>query len=82
MFLRHTWTKKNIRMVLGVIMSAGFVDFAFTVYFLSEVSIRLGTVYMAGIVFFSFNYLYMPCVMLIIVCYLLLTRVWRYDEKH
>jgi len=75
-------TKKQIRMVLGVLMSVAFVDLALTLYFLIEVSLRLGTVEFAGIVFFAYNYFYVPQVFLIILCYLLLTRVWRYDEKH
>ncbi len=75
-------TKKQIRLILGILMSFTFFDFALTIYFLAEVSIRLGSLYMAGIVFFAYNYFYLPQIFLIIVCYLLLTRVWRYDEKH
>jgi hypothetical protein len=75
-------TKKGIRLILGVLMSVSFVNLALTLYFLAMVSIRIGSLPMAGLVFFGYNYLYIPCVFLIIVCYLLLTRVWKFDENH
>jgi hypothetical protein len=75
-------SKKGIRLILGILMMVCFIDLSMTLYFLISVSMRLGTLWLAGVVFFSFSYLYMPCVMLIIVCYLLLTRVWKYDDKH
>lgn len=75
-------SKKSIRMMLGILMMVCFVDLSLTLYFLVSVSMLLGTLWLAGVVFFAYSYLYMPCVMLIIVCYLLLTRVWKYDEKH
>ena len=77
--LGHVLDKKDIRLILGVLMSVSFVNLALTLYFLCEVSIRLGSWYLAGVVFVSFNYLYLPCVFLIIMCYLLLTNVWRFD---
>ena len=75
-------SKKGIRLILGIMMMVCFVDLSLTLYFLISVSMLLGSFYMAGVVFFAYTYLYMPCVMLIIVCYLLLTRVWKYDDKH
>jgi len=78
----HVLDKKGIRLILGVLMSVSFFDLALILYFLISVGVRLGSLYMTGVVFFAFNYLYTPCVFLIIVCYLLLTRVWKYDEKN
>ena len=74
--------KKGIRLILGILMMVCFVDLSLTLYFLVSVSMRLGTLWFAGVVFFAYSYFYMPCIMLIIVCYLLLTRVWKYDDKH
>jgi hypothetical protein len=73
-------SKKSIRMILGIMMMTTFVDLALTLYFLFVVSVKLGSLSTGVLVFFSMNYLWIPQVSLIIVCYLLLTRVWRFDS--
>lgn len=73
-------SKKNIRMLLGVLMVTTFVDLALTIYFLLVVSIKLGSFSTGVMVFLSMNYLWIPQVMLILVCYVLLTRVWKYSS--
>lgn len=79
--MKIVWSRKSIRMVLGILMMVSFVDLALTLDFLVSVCVRLGSLYLAGLVFVAFGYLYAPCVMLIVVCYVLLTRVFKYEEK-
>jgi hypothetical protein len=66
-------------MLLGIVMMAGFFDFAMTIYFFSMVAARLGSLFSVVVLVLGYNFLYVPCLMLICLCYLLLTRVFKYE---
>lgn len=72
-------SRKSIRMILGLLMFFGFLCMVQIVVFFIELGARLGSAYLVLLSVFLFHYLWVPCVCLIVLCYLLLTRVWRYE---
>jgi hypothetical protein len=72
-------TKKGVRMLLGIVMLCSFLDFAMTIYFFSMVMVNLDSLFSVAVFVLGYNFLYIPCVMLICLCYLLLTRVFKYE---
>ena len=74
------WSRKGIRMVLGLLMFFCFLFMVQIIVFFVEVGSRFDSVYLVVLSVFLFHYLWVPCVCLIVLCYLLLTRVWRYES--
>lgn len=72
-------TRKGVRIVLGIVMMVSFLNLVFTINFFVGVASRLDSVFLVAVMVFGFNYLYMPCLVLIGLCYLLLTRVFKYQ---
>jgi hypothetical protein len=74
-----SWSKKDIRQTLGIIMMFSFIWLAMDVYILliglSVVGFSLLNIVM--VVFEGYS-IWMPNVCLIVIIYLLLTRVWKY----
>ena len=79
--------KKRIRHGLGVVMFFGFICLVFQTYFFTIVSVNASKIYeitpiIAFILIYIFYfYTWMPSVFLIIVCYLLLTKVFKYKGE-
>lgn len=77
--MKIVWTQKGIRIVLGIIMMTGFLNLVFTVYFFLQVMARMDSLLGMAVLVFGYNFLYVPCLLLIVLCYLLLTRVFKYE---
>jgi len=80
-FSLGSWSRKQIRIVVGIVMMTGFLDMARTIYFFMLVGSRLSSWSDVFLMVFGMSYLWVPCLVLIVFCYLLLTRVWRYEQK-
>ena len=61
------WSRKGIRMVLGLLMASGFMHLSFTVYFFILVIARLSSAFEVAVMILGFNYLWVPCVCLIVL---------------
>jgi hypothetical protein len=73
-------SKKDIRMMLGLLMFFCFLFMVQIIVFFIELGDRLGSAYLVVLSVFLFHYLWVPCVCLIVLCYVLLTRVWKYGQ--
>ena len=80
------FTPKKIRMSLGLIMMSCFVSFALQLHFFFIVANQLSDLYEIDyslsflIVYGMFTYMWLPCILLIIIVYLLLTKVFKYEK--
>lgn len=68
-------------MIIGVFMFYGFMSLAFTIHFFLKVASRFDDEWISalGLAFLSFWHFWLPAVLLILLTYLLLTRVYKYD---
>ena len=73
------YTIKQIRNRLGILMLFGVMNLVWFTAFFSELEFRSLYRYSAAMV--VFYWMWLPSVMLIGLCYLLLTRVYRYGKK-
>jgi len=83
MILKTIWTeitqtKKTLRMVLGIIMMHCFINVAFFIHFWFSLEFGDKTFYFIGLM--GFYFLWLPNIMLIVLLYILLTRVYPYEQ--
>lgn len=71
------WSNKKKRIVIGILMMYGFVDLAFTINFFAQLGHPLASLVAMGV----FNYFWVPNIMLIILSYHVLTKVYKYEDK-
>ena len=71
------WSNKRKRLVIGIFMMSGFLDLAYTIYFFSQFGSMES--FFLGIV--VFNYFWVPNLLLIILCYHVLTKIYKYEGK-
>jgi hypothetical protein len=76
----HVLRRKEIRIILGLLMAMCFGNLVLTINLLALVTSRIGSLTLGVLAVVSLSYLYMPCVWLIVVLYVLLTRVWKHEE--
>jgi len=75
----HQWSSKRIRMTLGLLMFFGFMFLVQVIYFFCELGTRFDSLRLVVLSVFLFHYLWVPCVCLIVLCYVLLTKIWKYQ---
>lgn len=79
------WTKKRIRIAIGLVMYGSFLFLALQINFLFEVgflmSRTIDTPYIILALGISMSFIYLPSVALIILTYVLLTRVYKYEKE-
>lgn len=73
---------RQIRIILGIAMMYSFLSLAMSLYFLVRVSVKIDSSFIYGfiLVLAQYPYFWLPSVGLIVLTYLLLTKVWRYTE--
>ena len=71
------WSIKRKRVVIGIIMMQGFLCIVYTLNFFAEFS----SLRFALLGMLIFWYFWLPSVLLIILCYHILTKVYKYEEK-
>ena len=72
---------RQIRIILGVVMMYSFMSLAMSLYFLTRVAVRIDNSFIYGFVLVIAQYpnFWLPSVGLIVLTYLLLTKVWKYE---
>ena len=81
------WANKRIRMLLGItmmytfIMLAMAVNFILTVTFSASNTTGLNPAFTLFIVLSMFNFMWLPSVILIVLIYRLLTKVFVFESK-
>lgn len=79
------WTKKKIRLALGLIMYGSFIYLVVGINFMITIGLRLAENYNPGIVILvlltNLSFAFLPSIMLIILTYVLLTKVYKYEKK-
>lgn len=81
MLKKIKWTKKKIRIYLGMMMMYSFLSLVFFINFFLKVAVSLKdpvTIFLAAFVVW---YMWMPTLMLIGLTYVLLVYVYKYDEE-
>lgn len=74
--------KKHIRLILGIVMMYSFLALVMSLYFLVKVAVKIDSSFIYGyiLILLSFPNFWLPSVGLIVLTYLLLTKVWKYDN--
>jgi len=81
------FTDKKIRMLLGLIMFMSFIMIVQEMDFMIRVTISFcnnypeyNILYVFIVVIVTNYYLWVPCLLLIIIIYLILTRIYKYKK--
>jgi hypothetical protein len=75
-------TKKQIRIILGFTMMMTFINLVLQFNFFAQASVRfanpvIGFIMVVGVL----NYFWVPAVFYIVLTYILLTRVYKYESS-